>query len=73
VNPMVGVVNNTDFTVQLSNWQSSNRPIRFRVWYTTNVAGTTPRSPISSEYTPDTQTFTFKALDTFPYIVEVTD
>ncbi len=31
------------------------------------------KEPISSAYTPDTQTFSFTAVDTFPYIVEITD
>lgn len=61
VNPLRGTINETNFTIYIVNWQSSNKPIKYKVWATGDINGTNITRALSADWIADTQGFRFQA------------
>jgi hypothetical protein len=39
IDPLVGVIGETEFTVELFNWESDDKPIKYQVWTAQDAGG----------------------------------
>jgi hypothetical protein len=39
VDPVVGIIGETEFNIQLSNWESDNKPIQYQIWSAQDSGG----------------------------------
>jgi hypothetical protein len=73
VDPMIGTLGETEFTVSLFNWMSDNKPIRYQVWSARDSGGENQQQHLTGMWLPESLPFKFKAINTNPLIVFIRD
>jgi len=53
VDPMIGTLGETEFTVSLFNWMSDNKPIRYQVWSARDSGGENQQQHLTGMWLPE--------------------